>query len=686
MSDGAGQQLAYNLPNDKRAERILRPPQLLHWLRHFCDAATLPARRSTFVAVIRWTREGKRSSSELTRLTQLLDVLDTDAELRAGVQQSLGKLLAEMDSLALFAEVGLPSVHPFTTEIVRRLVGRVLPSARHDSDAAKLLMDLYARENDVHRFAAQSPELFERIVATLTPLDDPGFWERQLRDLHEAMRLLAARISGVGLAPQMRDRSGTHGIARSPFYELTRNTEDLISCTGTPQQTACLDTWKQDVARCRQEMEEVYGHMDAEGISVELVFDLKTIQACLQRMEAIATVLTAPEPPARLAAVHTLLSRLEEGNLDDKRISSLLRENLNLLARKMVDRTGDTGEHYIATSLAEYRWMWRAAIGGGLLTVFTAAIKMRIVEAQLPLFFEGFAAGTNYAVSFILLQVFGLVLATKQPATTAATFARIIRNTRGQERSSKLTEFVSRITSTQLAAALGNVLAVSAGAVVFEWLYKLLFAHSYLERESAAHVYETLHPFSSGTAFYAIITGVILWLAALAGSWLENAAVYYDLSEAIAQHPLGMRLSERATRKFAQVVRHNIGGWSTSIVLGYLLGFTPVIGAFFGIPLDVRHVTLSTGTLALAAARFGTASLGDRWFLYAVQGIAVVFVLNLTVSFMIALYVALRAYDIGLREQLRMLRSVVMEGLRSPMRFIVPQFSAAEEQPTKKSH
>ena len=137
---------------------------------------------------------------------------------------------------------------------------------------------------------------------------------------------------------------------------------------------------------------------------------------------------------------------------------------------------------------------------------------------------------------------------------------------------------------------------------------------------------------ASGTAFYAIVTGVILWLAALAGSWLENAAVYYDLSEAIAQHPLGLRLSERATKKFAKVVRHNIGGWSTSIVLGYLLGFTPVLGAFFGIPLDVRHVTLSTGTLALAAARFGTAGLGDRWFLYAVEGIAVVFVLNLTVA------------------------------------------------------
>ena len=38
-------------------------------------------------------------------------------------------------------------------------------------------------------------------------------------------------------------------------------------------------------------MEVVYEHMESAGISVELVFDLKTIQACLVRMEAIAAVI-----------------------------------------------------------------------------------------------------------------------------------------------------------------------------------------------------------------------------------------------------------------------------------------------------------------------------------------------------------------------------------------------------------
>jgi site-specific recombinase len=650
------------------------PPRLAALLHLFCETTTLHGRRSVFVQIVRWTRDDDGGDDELGRLALLLDVIESDATLQTAVQQSLGKLLAEIDALALFAEIGLPSVHPFTTEIVRRLIGRVLPSARRDTDAAKLLMDLYTGEKDVRRFAAQPAELFQRTVAVLTPENDPAFWARQLRDLHEAMRLLAARISGLGLAPEMRDRSSSHSIVRSPFYELIRKTEELITGSEGRTCTARLDAWKQNVAQCRQEMETVYEHMETQGISVELVFDLKTIHACLARMEAIAVVLTAVDSSPLLAAIHSLLSRLEEGNLEDKRVFSFLRENLNLLARKVVDRNGETGEHYIANNRAEYRWMWRAAIGGGLLTVLTAAIKMRIVESHLPLFFEGFAAGTNYAVSFVLLQVCGLVLATKQPATTAATFARIIRDSRGQERKSKLTDFVSRITSTQLAAALGNVLAVSAGAVVFNWLWRTLFTHSYLARESAAHVYQTLHPFSSGTGFYALLTGVILWLAALGGSWIENAAVYYHFADAIAQHPLGLRLSERATRKFAQIVRHNLGGWSTSILLGYLLGFTPVAGAFFGVPLDVRHVTLSTGTLALAAARFGTAGLGDRWFLYAVVGIAMVFVLNLTVSFMIAFYVALRAYDIGWREQLAILRSVAVEAVRSPLRFIVPRF------------
>ena len=78
-----------------------------------------------------------------------------------------------------------------------------------------------------------------------------------------------------------------------------------------------------------------------------------------------------------------LLNTLVRGLLEDTRISSLIRQNFNLLARKTVERTGHGGEHYIAHSRKEYWQMWGAAIGGGFLTVFTAAIKLHLVGRAL---------------------------------------------------------------------------------------------------------------------------------------------------------------------------------------------------------------------------------------------------------------------------------------------------------------
>jgi site-specific recombinase len=139
-------------------------------------------------------------------------------------------------------------------------------------------------------------------------------------------------------------------------------------------------------------------------------------------------------------------------------------------------------------------------------------------------------------------------------------------------------------------------------------------------------VYQTLHPFTSGTAFFAIITGVILWMAAMIGGWCENFSVYHRVTEAVAEHPFGLRIGRRRLRRWADILERDLAGWTTSISLGYLLGFTPVIASFFGFHIDVRHVTLTTGTLALAAARFGTSSFGRDWFYWAVGGIGITFV------------------------------------------------------------
>jgi site-specific recombinase len=636
----------------------------------FSASSDLQSRQTTLIHLIRSIQRKDRLSANHAELASLVEYLETNEQVRSGIQLAFAHLLEELRSIALLAETGIPSDHALPTEFVVRLVAKFLPLARKASDASRLLITLYSSKERVQQFTDIPPDLFARMIAIFSPPDSRLGWNRQQSDLRDALRLLATRISCLGLKPEMRDRSLAAGISDSPFYQLLSRTEELLK--PDPEETrANVPVWESVVGRCREELAAVSRHMESAGVSVELVFDLKKISACFARMEALVAVLCPGTAEDGTRATRHLFELLMAGWKSDRSLAALLRENLSLVARKTVERTGRSGEHYIAHNRSEYWQMWRAAIGGGLLTVFTAAIKMRIVEAELPPFIEGFASGTNYAVSFVLLQILGLVLATKQPAATAATFAGIVRDNRGLERSSKIAYLVSHITSTQLAAAVGNVLAVNAGAVLFEKLWVVMFAHSYLPAESATYVYQTLHPFASNTGLYAVITGIILWMAALAGGWCENFAMYYRITEAVAQHPLGVRVPGRM-RKLAQILERNLGGWSTSIVLGYLLGFTPVLGHFFGLPLDVRHVTLSSGTLALAAARFGTESLGRAWFYHALEGIGLVFVLNLGVSFTIAGMVALRAYDLTLTEQFAILRFLCWEAIKSPLRFVLP--------------
>jgi site-specific recombinase len=270
------------------------------------------------------------------------------------------------------------------------------------------------------------------------------------------------------------------------------------------------------------------------------------------------------------------------------------------------------------------------------------------------------------------MQHLHLALATKQPSVTAATFAGIVRTSRGKQRLERVAEFVSRITRSQLASVMGNLIAVGAGCVAFENLWRYFFSRPYLEIPSAEHVYHTLDPFASGTIIYAIITGIILWIAALAGGWIENFFTFNSIPLAIAQHPLGHTIGQHRMKKLANFVDRNISGWVTCVVLGYGMGLVPAIGKFVGIPLDVRHVTLSAGTLALAAASFGKDWLYSGWFIYTLYGMAVTFILNLGVSFSIAVSIALRAYGVARQEQLSLLRYTIRSFFRSPRRFLIP--------------
>jgi site-specific recombinase len=654
-------------PAFPRAENTLR-----NRTEFFTAAITLSTqtRRAAQLFAYIWTRPTDRAF--FVALLRFIRLLEQDKQLRARFDASWQAMLSELDSVPLLADAGLPASYALLHEAFRRLFQRLLPSAREESDTARLFTAVFTSQKSVERFLRLDDSTFARLARILWPSTGLDAVPHLGDDVRQSLSLLATRVAGRGVTAAVRQRGSTHNVEGSPFYQLVFATETFLqSSAQSDAEPQAFPRWLDAVHACRRELIQVRLHMEDAGVSTALVFDLTSMDASLDRMQLLASTLAGNSQSA-LYPARQLLNTLVAGRLEDTQLGPLFRQNLNLLARKTVERTGHSGEHYIANTRKEYWQMWLAALGGGLLTVFTAAFKLRIIEGSWPLFVEGFLIGTDYAISFLLLQIFGLALATKQPSVTAAAFAGIVRENRGVSRWSKIADFAARISRTQLAAAIGNIIAVCLGAIAFEQLWHRMFLHSYLPQQTAKHVYETLHPFTSGTGIDAVITGVLLWAAAVVGGWCENFAIYNRIPAAIAQHPFGLKVGERRMQRFAHWFENNIGAWSTSIVLGYMMGFFPEIARFFGLPLDVRHVTLNTGMLALAAARYGVSSFGHHWFYYAVAGIGITFVLNLGVSFTIASITALQAYNVHHQERVKILRYLLRQMIHSPLRFIFP--------------
>ncbi|MFN7986719.1 MAG: gliding motility protein [Thermoanaerobaculia bacterium] len=650
-------------------------------LETFLSASVLDERVGAFVQLVRASREAGFSGTGRSRVAGLLEIAEADPGKRDAFLAALSALLAGTDGASLFGDVGIPGDRGFFAELADRVSARLVPSARDARDLSGLFQRLFRSDAEVEGFLGLPLSDVHRLVRFVEGGLSPEARAALTRGFVDGFRLLLARIQGHGLSTDLRTRGTPGPVGASPFHRVLLSGDALVEDWLAGRDTAqSLQAFGRDSGACRKECRVVQQRLEESGVSVHVVFGLEVIDRCLTRTALMAEVMTTADGPDRSRAVHRLLSRLVLLGHQDRSARHLVKWNLHLLDRKIVDRSGKTGEHYVAANPSEYRHIWVAAAGGGLLTVVTAAFKMLFHEWHLAPFPESFLYGLNYAVSFLLMQAFGFVLATKQPAMTAAALAQILREGKGEEdREEKIAGFFTRLTSSQLAAATSNVLSVAVGSAVFVALWQLLFGRPWVDEKTARDTFLVLSPLDSGTAFFAALTGVLLWMGSLAGGWFENWSTYHRLPEGIARHPLGNVVGRERMERFGEALSRNASGWATNVALGFLLGFAPAVGRFFGIPFDVRHVTLSTGQLALASA-----SLGERWFgegalLRGLAGIATMFVLNLSVAFWLSLLNAASAYGTERGEVRGVMKQVVKRIARRPLDFVRPPKATATE-------
>jgi site-specific recombinase len=592
-----------------------------------------------------------------TRLRLLVSALEQFPELRSSWTAALAAVVASTSSIKLLAETGLHNDRGLVHETADRLARRFLPRPPERGDLAELLARAVRGRGDGEWLGSAPPDLFARLAALVAGASGP-LAEAAI----DAIGLLATRVSALGLTEDMRARSPPGPLRDSPFFRLPR---------------APLAELPAAIVECRGRAEEVLHRLEHHGVSVDMVYCLDAIRLALDRIEALLPLVQPADPSTagsleRMTALRGLLASLAAARLADRSLRRIVHGNLKLLARKIIERAGQTGEHYVTRTRREWWGMIGSAAGGGVLTAFTCAVKFLTKWGHFAPFVDGMLSAANYAASFIVMQLCGFTLATKQPSMTAAMLAGSIHQARDDHRLDDLVTLIARISRSQFAAALGNVLMVIPAALAFDWLYARSAGQHFLDPAAAGGVVASFHPLESGTIFFAALTGVLLWISSLGAGWLENWTTYRRLPEAIEHHRVGGLVGRRTMRGLARFFARHVSGLGGNVTLGLLLGMTPVLGLFFGLPLDVRHVTLSTGSLALAGVALGSDALSQSAFLWAGLGILLIGLLNFGVSFVLALMVAFRAREVGQLERLRLLGAVVRRFFRSPLEFFLP--------------
>jgi site-specific recombinase len=657
--------------------------------------AELASRHLWLIDLLDWLRgDASNPQAVLSRLQLFLDA----AQARPGFAEKLQvwwrTLVETVDATPLLADFGFAPRAAFLSELGERLRYKLLPGTPETTHATELFMLLFPTPFDAQWLKLLDDQTLARLSALLSPATSvtsaalaadaagdavPRHAEDTMqRDwqalLLEALTYCTSQVCATGFSPELRLRMNAQALQARPFHGLVADLDAVRAAmlahgADSGALHLALDQFKSRLEACRSAASSVYAHLDEHGISVGLVFRLRQLRERILRIRDLLDCLLSDKPAS---SAMQLLARLVLLAEERRSIRALISSNSTLLAAKVAERGAETGEHYITRDRAAYVNMLGQAVGGGALTAITTLLKFMVMGLALSAFWSGFAASLVYAASFVLIQLMHFTLATKQPAMTAPAMAAKLKDLRSGEAVSEFVDEVTHLVRSQVAAVLGNVLMVVPVVLLISGAIQFALGHPMIDAKEAVHVLHTLSLLGP-TLLWAAFTGAVLFAASIIGGWIENWFVLYRLASALRYNPrITALLGVRRARRWASFMHDNISGFTSNIALGFMLGLIPPMTGFFGLELEVRHVTLSAGQLAAAGAALGWDALRQPALWWCVAAIPLIGALNLGVSFYLAFRLALKAHNVSGLDRARIRAAIWARWRSKPKSFFIP--------------
>ena len=599
-----------------------------------------------------------------TRIKYLVAQLDRDPRIKKQVTDTFEFVFLRLLTPNHIAYTGLSSATSFQQELFERIEEKILPAKPLSASFESLLLESFPQGDESILIDQVSRDILLELIQTL------GFSQPFVSALFKNALSAGHRVSLdlIQIAELLRQDMN---LSQSDLFSTI---EFKIESTLRAEVTACRMSvltvasvpellWQLQAAESDL-VEMVEGHHQ-HGIKIGIVYGLQSYRKRAQRLRLILKMLHAGS--SRYDGIRNFLSQNVLDVHQQKSLLFFLAENFSLLTKRIVQANSAVGEHYVTHTWKDFTRMFLSSLGGGAITALTVMIKHGTGQIGATGFIKGLFDSLNYSTSFLLIQNLGFTLATKQPSATALHLAQALKKSLSESRRT-----IVALLRTQFIAVMGNFIAVTPICFVVGWIAFQIGMPLYTSDE-VNNVIESSN-YLGFAPFFAAITGVLLFLSSLIAGWFENFSLSKELPTRIQESPVLLRwFGGQRTKRFASLIEHNASAVAGNLSLGILLGLVPQFVKFLGIPIEVRHITLASGSYFSALFQALQLDVSLSLLLNSFLGLFVIGFLNISISFILAFTLASIATQVSLKSLMQTLLWGLQLVLTKPWLLLIPE-------------
>ena len=617
-------------------------------------------------------------SLKRTNFEVFLAYLKNNEEIKNNFRDYLFILFSNKSFTKALTDANILSENAFFPELKKRISYKFLPPVEDENTVSYIISKvLFNPKSDSNYIKNINPEDGSEFFK-LMEIEKISSLPKVKKELLISANILALRSVGNALEAGIAKMVPEYKNFDNPFVALQSELDSLI---GRFKEDENLQINSKDIdykqikiylQQCLDFVDKAFKNASKFGISSKINQSLLKIRQQLRRIQDIIPILVVDNEEDVLINSKNLVSNTLKYNSHRNNVRELIDDSTRLISHLITSHTAETGTHYIATSPKEYLKMFWKASGGGIIVGFLCIFKMMMSYSHGSEFSHAVLYSLNYAFGFIIIYLLGFTLATKQPAMTAATMAKVLSDESSSDKNYKeFANLVAKLSRTQFIAFVGNVLwsFPVALAIIYgmDWFRDENFAVA-----KADKLLKDLNPIESKAILHACIAGFFLFISGIISGNISNSSIFNQVPERISQSPfLNQVIGAKNSKKLSDFYTKHWAGIISNFWFGIFLGVIAPLGVFLGLDLDIRHITFSAGNFALALYGKGF-DIDTYTFVISLVTIFLIGAFNFIVSFGLSMLLAFRSRKVNFGELTIIYKSILKYFIKNPLRFFIP--------------